>query len=303
MMPQAKTTSLIATLPTVMGQYLEGADLSNMVWFRTGGPAEVLFRPKNLEDLKAFLKASPSDLPITLVGVGSNLLVRDKGVEGVVIKLGKPFSDIAIEEDLVTAGAGAMDVSVAFAAAEASLEGLEFLRGIPGTIGGALRMNAGAYGTEVADVLVSARAIDREGSVHTLSADEMGFSYRKTTVPGDWILLSATFRGTPGDQAKIQEKMDAIQKAREETQPMRVRTGGSTFKNPVGKKAWQLIEEAGCRGLKIGGAMVSEKHCNFLINTGSATSNDLEALGEEVRKRVKEKTGVSLRWEIQRVGD
>lgn len=302
MMPQAKTTSLIATLPTVMGQYLEGADLSNMVWFRTGGPAEVLFRPKNLEDLKAFLKASPSDLPITLVGVGSNLLVRDKGVEGVVIKLGKPFSDIAIEEDLVTAGAGAMDVSVAFAAAEASLEGLEFLRGIPGTIGGALRMNAGAYGTEVADVLVSARAIDREGSVHTLSADEMGFSYRKTTVPRDWILLSATFRGTPGDQAKIQEKMDAIQKAREETQPMRVRTGGSTFKNPVGKKAWQLIEEAGCRGLKIGGAMVSEKHCNFLINTGSATSNDLEALGEEVRKRVKEKTGIALQWEIQRVG-
>lgn len=302
MMPQAKTTSLIATLPTVMGQYLEGADLSNMVWFRTGGPAEVLFRPKNLEDLKAFLKASPSDLPITLVGVGSNLLVRDKGVEGVVIKLGKPFSDIAIEEDLVTAGAGAMDVSVAFAAAEASLEGLEFLRGIPGTIGGALRMNAGAYGTEVADVLVSARAIDHEGSVHTLSADEMGFSYRKTTVPRDWILLSATFRGTPGDQAKIQEKMDAIQKAREETQPMRVRTGGSTFKNPVGKKAWQLIEEAGCRGLKIGGAMVSEKHCNFLINTGSATSNDLEALGEEVRKRVKEKTGIALQWEIQRVG-
>lgn len=302
MMPQAKTTSLIATLPTVMGQYLEGADLSNMVWFRTGGPAEVLFRPKNLEDLKAFLKASPSDLPITLVGVGSNLLVRDKGVEGVVIKLGKPFSDIAIKEDLVTAGAGAMDVSVAFAAAEASLEGLEFLRGIPGTIGGALRMNAGAYGTEVADVLVSARAIDREGSVHTLSADEMGFSYRKTTVPRDWILLSATFRGTPGDQAKIQEKMDAIQKAREETQPMRVRTGGSTFKNPVGKKAWQLIEEAGCRGLKIGGAMVSEKHCNFLINTGSATSNDLEALGEEVRKRVKEKTGIALQWEIQRVG-
>lgn len=302
MMPQAKTTSLIATLPTVMGQYLEGADLSNMVWFRTGGPAEVLFRPKNLEDLKAFLKASPSDLPITLVGVGSNLLVRDKGVEGVVIKLGKPFSDIAIKEDLVTAGAGAMDVSVAFAAAEASLEGLEFLRGIPGTIGGALRMNAGAYGTEVADVLVSARAIDHEGSVHTLSADEMGFSYRKTTVPRDWILLSATFRGTPGDQAKIQEKMDAIQKAREETQPMRVRTGGSTFKNPVGKKAWQLIEEAGCRGLKIGGAMVSEKHCNFLINTGSATSNDLEALGEEVRKRVKEKTGIALQWEIQRVG-
>lgn len=303
MMPQAKTTSLIATLPTVMGQYLEGADLSNMVWFRTGGPAEVLFRPRNLKDLKAFLKTSPPDLPITLVGVGSNLLVRDKGVEGVVIKLGKPFSDIAIEEDLVTAGAGAMDVSVAFAAAEASLEGLEFLRGIPGTIGGALRMNAGAYGAEVADVLVSARAIDREGSVHNLSADEMGFSYRKTTVPRDWIFLSATFRSTPGDQAKIQEKMDTIQKAREETQPMRVRTGGSTFKNPVGKKAWQLIEEAGCRGLKIGGAKVSEKHCNFLINTGSATSNDLEALGEEVRKRVKEKTGVSLQWEIQRVGD
>lgn len=301
-MPQAKTTSLIGTLPSVMGHYLEAADLSNMVWFRTGGPAEVLFRPKNLEDLKAFLKATPSDLAITLVGVGSNLLIRDQGVEGVVIKLGKPFADITFKDDLVTAGAGAMDVTVAFAAAEVSLSGLEFLRGIPGTIGGALRMNAGAYGAEVADVLVSATAIDRDGLVHTLSADEMGFSYRKTKVPNDWIFLSATFRGTPGDQPLIQEKMAAIQQAREDTQPMRVRTGGSTFKNPADKKAWQLIEEAGCRGLKVGGAMVSEKHCNFLINTGTATSNDLETLGEEVRKRVLKKTGVALHWEIQRVG-
>lgn len=301
-MPQAKTTSLIGTLPSVMGQYLEGADLSNMVWFRTGGPAEVLFRPKNLEDLKAFLKATPPDLPITLVGVGSNLLIRDKGVEGVVIKLGKPFADITVDGDLVSAGAGAMDVTVAFAAAEVSLSGLEFLRGIPGTIGGALRMNAGAYGSEVADVLVSATAIDRGGNVHTLNPDEMGFSYRKSTVPSDWIFVSATFKGTPGNREEIQTKMDAIQQAREDTQPMRVRTGGSTFKNPAGKKAWQLIEEAGCRGLKIGGAMVSEKHCNFLINAGSATSSDLETLGEEVRKRVLKKTGVALHWEIQRVG-
>ncbi len=302
-MPQAKTTSLIGTLPSVMGQYLEGADLSNMVWFRTGGPAEVLFRPKNLEDLKGFLKTTSPDLPITMVGVGSNLLIRDKGIEGVVIKLGKPFADITIEGDLGTAGAGAMDVTVAFAAAEVSIEGLEFLRGIPGTIGGALRMNAGAYGTEIADVLVSATAIDRDGLVHTLSADEMGFSYRKSTVPPDWIFLSATFKGTPGNRKEIQEKMDAIQQAREDTQPMRVRTGGSTFKNPDGKKAWQLIEEAGCRGLKIGGAMVSEKHCNFLINSGTSTSADLETLGEEVKKRVQEKTGIELVWEIKRVGE
>jgi UDP-N-acetylmuramate dehydrogenase len=302
MMPQAKTTSLIQTLPPVSGRYEEAADLSNMVWFRTGGAAEVLFRPKDLADLKSFLEATPTDLPITLVGVGSNLLIRDKGVEGVVIKLGKPFANITIDDGLVTAGAGAMDVTVAFAAAEASLSGLEFLRGIPGTIGGALRMNAGAYGTEVADVLVSATAIDRDGVVHTLSAKEMGFSYRKSSVPSDWIFLSASFRGTPGDKTEIQEKMDAIQQAREDTQPMRVRTGGSTFKNPEGKKAWQLIEEAGCRGLTIGGASVSEKHCNFLINSGEATSQDLETLGETVKQKVLEKTGVDLQWEIKRVG-
>lgn len=302
-MPEIKQTSLIEMLPPVTGRYVESADLSNMVWFRTGGMAEVLFRPENLEDLKAFLENIQSDIAITLVGVGSNLLIRDKGVAGVVIKLGKPFSEITIEGDLVTAGAGAMDVTVAFAVAEASFSGLEFLRGIPGTIGGALRMNAGAYGAEVADVLVSATAIDRAGTIHTLTPDEMGFSYRKIGVPADWIFLSATFRTTPGDKDEIQAKMDAIQQAREETQPMRVRTGGSTFKNPDGKKAWELIEKAGCRGLKVGGAMVSEKHCNFLINTGEATSGDLEDLGEEVRKRVLDKTGVALQWEIQRVGE
>ncbi len=302
MMPQAKPTSLMQTLPPVLGRYEEMADLSNMVWFRTGGAAEVLFKPMNLVDLKSFIKATPTDLPLPLVGVGSNLLIRDKGVEGVVIKLGKPFADITIEKDLVTVGAGAMDVTVAFAAAGAGLSGLEFLRGIPGTIGGALRMNAGAYGTEVADVLVSATAIDREGVIHALSAKDMDFSYRKSGVSPDWVFLSATFRGSPGDKPKIQEKMDAIQQAREDTQPMRVRTGGSTFKNPEGKKAWELIEAAGCRGLTIGGAMVSEKHCNFLINTGEATSQDLENLGEEVKKKVLDKTGIQLQWEIKRVG-
>ena len=303
MMPNMKPTPLIQNLPAVAGQYFEGADLSNMVWFRTGGPAEVLFRPKDLPDLQGFLSSTSPDLAITLVGVGSNLLIRDNGIAGVVIKLGKPFADITIEGDLITAGAGAMDVTVAFAAAEASKSGLEFLRGIPGTIGGALRMNAGAYGVEMADVLVSATAIDRGGKIHEIGRDDMGFSYRKTSVPADWIFLTATFKTVPGNQKDIQTRMDEIQKAREDTQPMRVRTGGSTFKNPEGKKAWALIDQAGCRGLRVGGAMVSEKHCNFLINSGEATSRDIETLGDEVRKKVLEKTGVALQWEIQRVGE
>lgn len=303
MMPKPDTLELIQTLPAVRGRYLEDAPLSNMVWFRTGGPAEVLFRPADEEDLRNFLQKTPADIPVSVLGVGSNLLVRDGGIRGVVIKLGKPFSEIKIDGTLVTAGGGATDVSVAFAAARAGIAGLEFLRGIPGTVGGALRMNAGAYGREVADVLVSARALDRAGQMHTIESSDFGFSYRKTSVPDDWIFLSATFRGKKGKPADIEKEMEAIQAAREATQPMRVKTGGSTFKNPEGGKAWQLIEKAGCRGLTVGGARVSEKHCNFLINTGQATAADLEALGEAVRKKVFEKTGVTLDWEIKRVGE
>lgn len=302
MMP-AKDMTLLDGLPKVRGAYLEDADLANLVWFRTGGPAEVLFRPKDEDDLKTFLKGLPKEVPVTVIGVGSNLLVRDRGVRGVVIKLGKPFGNIKIEDNLVTAGAGSTDVAVAHNALAASLTGLEFMRGIPGTVGGALSMNAGAYGAEISDIFHSATVFDRAGKIHTLSISDMGFSYRGTIVPADWIFTSATFRGTPGDEKTIKAKMNEIQMTREVTQPMRVRTGGSTFKNPEGKKAWALIDAAGCRGLEVGGARVSDKHCNFLINTGEATSQDLEKLGEEVRRRVKQSAGVTLEWEIERIGE
>lgn len=299
----AHDMTLLKTLPPVKGDYFENAPLANLIWFRTGGPAEVLFRPKDENDLRTFLEALAPEVPVTVIGVGSNLLVRDGGVRGVVIKLGKPFGNITIDGDLVTAGAGATDVAVAHSAQGASLSGLEFLRGVPGMIGGALRMNAGAYGAEVVDVFVAATAIDRTGVTHTLGPDDMGFSYRQTKVPPDWIFLSGTFRTIPGDKKTIQEKMDEIQAAREATQPMRVKTGGSTFKNPDGEKAWKLIEDAGCRGLKIGAAKVSEKHCNFLINTGEASAKNLEDLGEAVRRTVLKKSGISLKWEIERIGD
>jgi len=299
----ARKISLLDKLPKVAGAYLENASLANLVWFRTGGPAEVLFRPKDEPDLKTFLENLDSDVPVTVIGVGSNLLVRDQGVRGVVIKLGKPFGNIRIEDDLVTTGAGAGDVAVAHSALQASLSGLEFMRGIPGTVGGALRTNAGAFGAEIADIFHSARAFDRKGKVCTLTAADIQFSYRHADIPADWIFTSVTFKGTPGDQIEIQKKMDEIQATREATQPMRVKTGGSTFKNPQGKKAWALIEAAGCRGLEIGGARVSDKHCNFLINTGAATARDLEQLGEEVRRRVREKEGISLEWEIERIGE
>ncbi len=299
----AKNINLLQTLPPVTGAYIENAPLANLIWFRTGGPAEVLFRPRGEDDLKTFLKNLVPEVPVTVIGVGSNMLVRDGGVQGVVIKLGKPFGNITLDGDLITAGAGASDVAVAHYAQSASVSGLEFLRGIPGTIGGALRMNAGAYGAEIADIFVSATAVDRSGEIHILKPGDMRFSYRHIKVPGDWIFLSGTFLVTPGDKKIIQEKMDTIQAAREATQPMRVKTGGSTFKNPDGKKAWQLIEQAGCRGLQIGGARVSEKHCNFLINTGAASARDLEDLGEEVRRTVRQKLGVTLAWEIERIGD
>lgn len=302
MMPAEKRISLVERLPAVSGRLEADAPLAPLTWFRTGGPAEALFRPAGVDDLAQFLKHLEPGIPVSVIGLGSNLLVRDAGVPGVVIKLGKAFGEIRTSGGLVRAGAGATDVSVAFAAAKAGLTGLEFLRGIPGTIGGALRMNAGAYGTEVADVLVGAKALDRAGRVHEIPAGEMGFSYRETTVPGDWIFIEATFKAKPGKPEQIKRRMAEIQEMREDTQPMRTRTGGSTFKNPPGKKAWRLIDSAGGRGLEAGGAMVSEKHCNFLINTGNATSADLERLGEELRERVRKTHNIDLQWEIERIG-
>lgn len=295
-------THLIERLPRVRGEYRADAPVAQLTWFRVGGPAEVLFRPADEDDLIEFLAGRPGDVPVTVLGVGSNTLIRDGGVPGVVIRLGKGFADARVEDGRVVAGAGALDVTVAATAQRAGLTGLEFLSGIPGTVGGALRMNAGAYGAEVKDVLVTARAIDALGHPHTLAAADMGLSYRHCSVPEDWIFTGAVFQGRPGDPATIAQAMADIRDAREETQPRRVRTGGSTFANPEGGKAWQLIDAAGCRGLRIGGAQVSEKHCNFLLNTGDATAADIETLGEEVRRRVRESSGIELRWEIRRIG-
>src|SRR5690606_19647799 len=240
--------------------------------------------------------------PVTVIGVGSNLLVRDGGVEGVVVHLGKAFARIKVDGRHVHAGAGAADVAVAAAARDAGLAGLEFLSGVPGTIGGALRMNAGAYGREMQDVVIQAEALDHKGRLHSLTPEQLGFAYRHTAVPEGWIFTTAVLAGTPDDKAAIARRMAEIRDAREDSQPLRTRTGGSTFKNPPGAKAWELIDRAGCRGLARGGAKVSEKHCNFLINTGTATASDIEGLGEAVRRRVFEATGVSLEWEIRRVG-
>ena len=309
MMAQHRTpsTALIERLPAVRGRYEENASLARITWFRVGGPAEVVFRPADRDDLMAFLAAKPDEVPVTLIGVGSNLLVRDGGVPGVVIRLGREFAEIEIEGDEVVCGAGALDANVAKAAKLAGLGGLEFLFGVPGTIGGALRMNAGAYGSELKEVLVSAEACDADGDLKTLAPEDMGLSYRHASVPADWIFLSARLRGRPAEPAAIAARMAEIQGARDETQPIRSRTGGSTFKNPPpeisdGLKAWQLIDQAGCRGMKRGGAMVSEKHCNFLINTGDATAADLEELGEAVRAAVRNTSGIELEWEIRRIG-
>jgi UDP-N-acetylmuramate dehydrogenase len=295
-------TSLLARLPAVRGRYRENVSLADVSWFRVGGPAEVLFRPTDVDDLAHFLAGKPADVPVTMLGVGSNLLVRDGGVPGVVIRLGRAFARIEVEGQDITAGASALDVNVARVARDASLTGLEFLAGIPGTVGGALRMNAGAFGSEMKDVTLGAQALDPEGQIHRLTLAFLRFSYRRSGVPEDWLFTSATLRGHPGDRKEIDRRLAEIQAVRENVQPWRKRTGGSTFKNPPGRMAWELIEKAGCRGLKRGGAMVSEKHCNFLINTGTATAADLEALGEDVRLRVLANTGVHLQWEIRRVG-
>jgi UDP-N-acetylmuramate dehydrogenase len=292
---------LIDRLPKPRGRLAADAPLGPQTWFGTGGPAEVLFRPADTEDLAAFLKALPRDVCVTVLGVGSNLLVRDGGVKGVVIRLMRGFTGIAVEGHELLAGAGAPDLNVALTAREHALAGLEFLSGIPGTIGGAVAMNAGAYGGELAEVLISAEAVDRAGKVHRVSAAELGFSYRHNKAPADWIFTSARLRAQPGDQLAIARRIAEIDAVRTESQP-RSRTGGSTFVNPPGHKAWELIDQAGCRGLRIGEAQVSEKHCNFLINLGAATATDLEELGEEVRRRVLEKSGIRLDWEIRRLG-
>ena len=295
--------STAATLPDVRGSVAENASLKEFVWFRAGGPADILFRPADLDDLSAFLKSRPKHLPISVIGVGSNLLVRDGGIEGIVIRLPAAFGKVErVGENRLRAGAAALDANVARSAADAGLGGLEFLRGIPGTIGGALRMNAGCYGRELKDVFVEARAVDRNGNVVTLTAKDMGFSYRHSEAPDDLIFVDAVLEGTPDAPDAIRSRMEELVEQRERTQPIRSKTGGSTFTNPPGKKAWQLIDDAGCRGLMKGAAQVSEKHCNFLINTGDASASDIEALGEEVRARVKAKSGVQLEWEIKRVG-
>jgi UDP-N-acetylmuramate dehydrogenase len=293
---------LIDRLPQVRGRLTADAPLAQVTWFRVGGPAEVMFRPADIDDLSAFLAAKPAEVPVTVLGVASNLLVRDGGIKGVVVRLGRGFVEIETQGNIVTAGAGALDFNVALTAREAGIAGLEFLSGIPGTVGGGLRMNAGAYGSEFKDALEGAIALDATGGRHELSLADLHLTYRHSGVPADWIFVAARFKGGAGDKLAIARRMAEIQEAREQSQPIRAKTGGSTFANPPGHKAWQLIDQAGCRGIRRGGAMISDKHANFLINTGDATSADIEGLGEEVRARVLAKTGVTLEWEIKRVG-
>jgi UDP-N-acetylmuramate dehydrogenase len=294
--------NLLQRLPPVRGRMTENAPLAQATWFRVGGSADVLFRPADEDDLADFLAQCPNDVPLTVIGVASNLLIRDGGVPGVVVRLGRGFVEIATDGTVVTAGAGALDLNVALSCGMSGIAGLEFMSGIPGTVGGGLRMNAGAYGAEFKDVVIDAAALDRHGLRHVLPCAELGLSYRHCGVPDDWIFTAARFAGTPGERDAIGARMTEIQASREATQPIRARTGGSTFANPPGEKAWALIDRAGCRGLKRGGAMVSEQHANFLINTGHATAADIEGLGEELRRRVFAATGIELRWEIRRIG-
>ncbi|MGL4590838.1 MAG: UDP-N-acetylmuramate dehydrogenase [Aestuariivirga sp.] len=295
--------ALLKRLPAVRGRLEPEAALADLIWFRAGGPAEVLYTPADETDLADFLKAAPGDVAVYPIGVGSNLLVRDGGVPGVVIRMGKGFSGLTLEPgDRIRAGAAVLDVRVARFAQEHGLDALTFLRGIPGTIGGALRMNAGAYGGETKDVLVEARAVDRSGTIHVLSNADMKYTYRHCGASEDLIFTSALLQGRPGDRAAIAAAMDKITESREATQPVKSRTGGSTFKNPPGRKSWQLIDQAGMRGFAVGPARVSEMHCNFLINEGGASASQIEALGEAVRAKVKTTSGIDLEWEIKRIG-
>jgi UDP-N-acetylmuramate dehydrogenase len=280
----------------------QNVDLSKTNWFRVGGPAEWLFKPNDAQDLAAFLSTLPHEIPVTVLGVGSNIIVRDGGIDGVVVKLGRGFVSVHSEAKTIHVGAGMLALNLAHYASEQGISGLEFMCGVPGTVGGMVRMNAGAYDNDIAGVLVKAEIVERDGKIRWLDNKELGFSYRKSGFFPDAIVTAAVFEGRPGDKETISLSMKKITDSREATQPVRTRTGGSTFKNPPGQKAWELIEQAGCRGLEIGGARVSQLHCNFIMNTGKATAADLENLGEEVRKRVLAKTGVDLEWEIKRIG-
>ena len=299
---------LLGRLPSVRGKLSANVPLAPYTWLRVGGPAEVLFMPKDEADLAHFLSSTPDEIPVTILGVASNTLVRDGGVKGVVIRLGPSFGSVTTEGSTVTAGAAALDNKVAKEAAKAGIARLEFYAGIPGTVGGALRMNAGCYGAETKDILREAVALDRTGRRQVMPLEEMGYSYRHSEAPDDLIFVQAVFEGIKDKPADIQTRMDQITKRREESQPIREKTGGSTFKNPdqvqsKGRGAWQVIDAAGGRGFKVGGAQMSEKHCNFMINTGEATASDLETLGETMREMVKKNEGVDLEWEVKRIGD
>lgn len=300
--------ALEKALPPVRGRLIANAPLRQFSWLGVGGPAEVLFKPEDADDLTQFVKVCPADVPITVLGLMSNVIIRDGGIPGVVVRLGRDFAQITAEGTTLRAGAAAMDVNVALFAAQNGIAGLEFLSGVPGSVGGALRMNAGAYGTETKDVLDAADVLFRDGTRQRLTAAQMNMTYRRNGLPDDVIFLGATFQGRPGVREEIEARMMEIKTRRAETQPIRTKTGGSTFANPVEgeagypKKAWELIDAAGCRGLTVGGAQMSDLHCNFMINTGDATAADLEGLGEEVRRRVRETSGADLRWEVKRIG-
>lgn len=307
---------MLSRLPAVRGRYTEHAPLGDTSWFRCGGRAEVLYKPADFEDLAHFLKGCPEDIPVTVLGLCSNVIIRDGGIKGVTIKLGGAFAEIDVDKDagIVSAGAAALDLNVSMAAQRAGLAGLEFLSGIPGSIGGAIRMNAGAYGRETVDVLLEATTLDRMGMFRHYKPSEMDMSYRYNGIPENFIFTSAKFKAVPDDPLAIEARMNEIKEKRAATQPIRARTGGSTFANPTqdelrahglpdGMKAWQMIDKVGGRGLTIGGAQMSELHCNFMLNTGNATSAELEALGEEIRTRVKDMFGYTLRWEIKRIGE
>jgi UDP-N-acetylmuramate dehydrogenase len=293
---------LAESLPALRGRVQADAPLAPTTWFRVGGPAEVLIRPADLADLAGLLRGLPNEIPVMAIGAASNLIVRDGGVQGVVVRLARGFGEIVVESDGVVAGAAALDATVAEHAAAAGLSGLEFLSGIPGAVGGAVAMNAGAYGGDVAEILDWAEIVARGGEVVRLNNAALDFGYRRSALPPGAVVVRAKFRARPGDPGTIAARMAEIRSSREATQPVRARTGGSTFRNPEGMKAWELIDGAGCRGLARGGAIVSEKHCNFLINTGDATAADIEGLGEDVRRRVRESSGIDLHWEIRRIG-
>jgi UDP-N-acetylmuramate dehydrogenase len=294
---------LKAAMPDLKGRLLANQRLADITWFRVGGPAQVLFTPADEADLAYFLSKAPAELPVIVIGLGSNLLVRDGGLPGVVVRLGRGFADVKVETGhRVRAGTAVPDAKLAKAAADAGIGGMAFYRGIPGSIGGALRMNGGAHGRETKDCMVEARAVDRQGNIHVLDLKGMGFTYRHCGVSGDWIFTEAVFAGEPADPAEIIKQMDEVAQYREANQPIKERTGGSTFKNPLPHSAWKLVDAAGCRGLRVGGAKVSEMHCNFLINDADATAEDIERLGETVRARVKATSAITLEWEIIRLG-